>query len=538
MGARFDLRPAAGGALAGAWLMLLLAGGCSSGSPTGGAGPEATNEALPSLGESRYVTRLPADETSSNEVVFELPPAPGLAPIPLPEVERPAPDVGQSPAPHAETPDQVTAIVDASELNVRMAPGTDATRLTRLGQGTEVLVLTEAELSSGRRWSRIQYATDEGQEVGWVASEFLRPKPTSSPKTGAAASEPDFGDFADLHYEPVPKASYPGNPRIDAKGIYLTLLTLQSARLDRLLKLADDTHVNAFVIDFKDDIGALLTRSETAARLNSPANEKAMFKDPAPLLKRLKDQRLYLIARIVTFKDPIFAATHPEKAIRDRRNGRSYQSRDGLTWASPYDADFRAYNLGLAKEAARLGFNEVQFDYVRFPDVPKTADLDYRNPGGLSKAKAIQTFLLEARRALAPLGVYVAADVFGLVCTTVDDMRIGQYWEAVSNAADFICPMMYPSHYANESYGLDIPDRHPYALIERGIRDALERNGNLVTPAGLRPWIQGFTATWVQGHLEYDAAQIKAQIRALADNGVHSWLVWHPGNRYDAAALR
>ncbi|MCP5517411.1 MAG: SH3 domain-containing protein [Verrucomicrobiales bacterium] len=536
-----------GGGCFGCLLAAIVAVGCSSGSRTGGAGPEATNDALPSPGERRYVTPLSEPGGSSNEVVFTPPPAPELpimatvanqSPSPAPAEpvrgEGPAPAEAE-PAPASARPD---AVVDASELNVRMAPGTDATRLTTLTRGAGVEVIEEEVLSSGRRWSRIRFVTAGGAEVGWVASEFLRPGTSGARGAGEATGRPDFGDFADLHYDPVPKPAYQDNPRVDAKGIYLTLLTLRSTRLDTLLKLAEDTHVNAFVIDFKDDIGALLTRSGTAARLNPEANGKTMFSDPGPLIKRLKDRGLYLIARIVTFKDPVFAAAHPGKAILDRRNGRAYQSRDGLTWASPHDADFRAYNVGLAKEAARLGFNEVQFDYVRFPDVPKTADLDYRNPRGESKARAIQSFLLEARRGLAPLGVYVAADVFGLVCTTVDDMRIGQYWEAVSNAADYVCPMMYPSHYANETYGLDIPDRHPYALIQRSIRDALERNGNLATPARLRPWIQGFTATWVKGHLTYDAAQVKAQIRALADNGVHSWLVWHPGNRYNAAALR
>src|SRR5437773_804991 len=154
--------------------------------------------------------------------------------------------------------------------------------------------------------------------------------------------------------------------------------------------------------------------------------------------------------------------------------------------------------------AAVAGFNEIQFDYIRFPDVARNANLNYRSPGSQSKAQAVQSFLLEARRRLRPLNVYVAADVFGLVCTTADDMDIGQYWEAVSNAVDYICPMMYPSHYANRSYGLRVPDQQPYELIDRGIKDALRRNRNLATPARLRPWIQAFTATWLKEYHQYD----------------------------------
>ncbi|RME94132.1 MAG: hypothetical protein D6766_06610 [Verrucomicrobia bacterium] len=435
--------------------------------------------------------------------------------------------------------------VAADWLNVRMAPGLDATRTGRLPQGTRVEVLGEQELSDGRRWVRVAYGGAKGvRRIGWVAGEHLAP-PTGPEVSGGGVDEagdsgerPDFGPFADLHYDPLPKRNYRRNPRIDARGLYVTRRTAQSERMAELVRLARETDVNALVIDFKDDEGWLLTRSEAARRHNPEANRRAAFEDLRPWLQRLRDEGLYLIARIVTFKDPVFARRHPERTILDRRTGRTFRSRDGLRWASPHDPLFRRYNLELAEEAAALGFNEVQFDYVRFPDVPKSADLDYRNPKGESKAAAIQSFLLEARKRLEPRQVYVAADVFGLVCTTVDDMRIGQYWEAISNAADYICPMMYPSHYGPMNYGLPVPDRKPYEVLAAGIRDCLRRNGRIATPAEVRPWIQGFTATWVKGHIDYGPAQIQAQMRALADHGIKSWLLWNPANRYEAAALK
>jgi len=313
---------------------------------------------------------------------------------------------------------------------------------------------------------------------------------------------------------------------------------LSSSRFDDILAMIDGTELNSLVIDYKDDVGWLLTRSATAARLNPTANDRAKFNDISELVGRLKARNIYLIARIVTFKDPIFARTHPEKAILDNRTGKTFKSGDGLSWASPHDPDFRAYNLGIAQEAAAVGFNEIQFDYIRFPDVSRTADLNYRNTRGESKAETVQSFLLDARRELSPLRVYIAADVFGLVTTTRDDMRIGQYWEAVSNAVDYICPMMYPSHYANNSYGLAVPDQFPYELIQRGLRDALRRNDAMESPAQIRPWLQGFTATWVKGHINYYPAQVRAQIKAAADSGVKSYLIWHPSGRYNPAAYR
>jgi hypothetical protein len=288
----------------------------------------------------------------------------------------------------------------------------------------------------------------------------------------------------------------------------------------------------------KDDRGDLLFPTQAAAKFNAEANRKALLDDVRPLLRRLKAKQIYCVARIVTFKDPSFARAHPQKAILNNRTGKPYRSTDDLMWVSPHDADFREYNLEIAREAAAAGFQEIQFDYIRFPDVARSASLNYRNPGNQTKAQVVQNFLLEARRRLSPMKAYVAADVFGLVCTTADDMDIGQYWEAVSNAVDYICPMMYPSHYANRSYGLRVPDQQPYELIDRGVRDALRRNQNLATPARVRPWIQGFTASWLKEHREYGVAEVKAQIKALADNGVHSYLIWTPSNRYEKQAYR
>lgn len=344
--------------------------------------------------------------------------------------------------------------------------------------------------------------------------------------------------YANLVYRPIVKPDYPNNPRVAAKGLYATLYTAASAsRLDELIRLADSTAINALVIDVKDDRGDLLFPT-AAAQLYHPRAKKPLLSDVAPLLAKLRQHRIYPIARIVTFKDPSYTTAHPAKAILDPATGKPYQSRDGLTWATPYDPDFRAYNLALAREAAVAGFREIQFDYIRFPDVSRSRRLDYRDASGQSKCQAIQNFLLEARGRLAPLQVYIAADVFGLVCTVSDDMNIGQYWEAVSNAVDYLCPMMYPSHYGPDVYGFRVPDQAPYGVIARGLDDALERNANLVTPAQMRPWLQAFTASWLREHRVYGVPEVQAQIRACRERGIDSYLIWNPSNRYTAAAYR
>ncbi|MFM1945368.1 MAG: hypothetical protein RI897_4350 [Verrucomicrobiota bacterium] len=343
--------------------------------------------------------------------------------------------------------------------------------------------------------------------------------------------------YADLVYRPLAKVEYEGNPRVDAKGVYATLYSVSGARLDELIRLADTTDINALVIDFKDDRGDLLMPTAAVRRYHPGAKEPVM-KDVAPLIKRLKEHGIYPIARIVTFKDPSYTRAHPSKAIMDPATGKPYESRDGLTWASPYDSDFRAYNLALAREAAAAGFREIQFDYIRFPDVSISRKLDYRNPTGISKAQSIQDFLLEARGQLAPLRVYLAADIFGLVPTVRDDMNIGQYWEAVSNAADYLCPMMYPSHYGPGVYGFPVPDKEPHGVLARGLDDSLKRNRNLVTPAELRPWLQAFTASWLKEYRTYGITEVKEQIRACRERGIESYLIWNPGNRYTPGAYR
>ena len=422
--------------------------------------------------------------------------------------------------------------VNASGLNVRSTATTEGRVIEMLSRGTKVTVRDSATDATGRAWSRIEYRAGGSAKTGWVATNYLS-RSLVDESAGA-----DHGVLPGLHYEPVPKTEYPGNPRVDARAVYVSFNVLASSRFDEILTMIDETELNALVLDYKDDLGELLTRSATAARLNPAANEKVRYQDAGDLIRKLKAKNIYLIARIVTFKDPLFARTHPEKAILDNRTGRTFKSDDGLSWASPHDRDFRDYNLGIAREAALAGFNEIQFDYIRFPDVPKSADLNYRNPGNVSKAAAIQSFLLEARKELAPLNVYVAADVFGLVTTTKDDMRIGQYWEAVSNAVDYICPMVYPSHYANGSYGLKIPDQHPYELIDRTLGYAIRRDKAQPTPARIRPWLQGFTATWVKGYIPYGPAEVKAQIKAAKDSGINSYLIWHPSGRYNAAAYQ
>lgn len=347
--------------------------------------------------------------------------------------------------------------------------------------------------------------------------------------------------FDGVDYGPFVKAKeYPGNPRVVVKGIYVTVNTASSANMDALIQLADETEINTFVIDVKDDFGKMLFHTKAASLFCPEANQGAPVRDIRALIRKLKEKNIYAIARIVTFKTPNYALRYPERAITDTGSGDIYQSSDGLHWASAYDRQLWRYNVEVAKEAAEAGFNEIQFDYVRFPDVKPSVSsrLDYKNAENESKVLAVYRYLRFARAELEPYRVYVAADTFGWMASSQGDENIGQHWESLSNAVDYNCPMMYPSHYGQGNFGLPVPDAQPYATIDAGIKDAKQRDANLLTPGALRPWIQDFTARWVRGHITYGPEEVRAQIQALEDNGVHEFLIWNAANRYTKAALK
>lgn len=410
-------------------------------------------------------------------------------------------------------------------------PSSEGKPLAMLPSRKPVKVLeVHKDPADSREWLRVELPEPESGSA-WVAADGLGRGPE------ALIDRPVAG----VDYGPIEKVQdYPGNPRVPVKGIYVTVNTASSKNLDALIALADETEINAFVIDVKDDYGKMLFPTKAASLFCPDANKGATVKDIKALVKRLKEKNIYLIARIVTFKSPNYAMLYPERAITDTRTGEVYQSRDGLHWASAYDRQLWRYNVEVAKEAAEAGFNEIQFDYVRFPDAKPSVEtkLDYKNDWNESKSLAIYRFLRFARTELEPYRVYVAADTFGWTASSLGDENIGQHWETLSNAVDYNCPMMYPSHYGPGNFGLAVPDAHPYATIAGGIRDAQQRDGNLRTPGTLRPWIQDFTARWVKGYIPYGPTEVRAQIQALEDHGVHEFLLWNAGNRYTREALK
>ena len=386
---------------------------------------------------------------------------------------------------------------------------------------TEVQKTTTVE-----NWEKISYQKNREKRTGWIKSKQL------VDSLGATLPK----EWKNLDFSPIEKKNYPENKRREVRGIYVTSSSASlTKRVDDLIALSKRTKINAFVIDVKEDDGTLLFKMKAGEKYNPNANRRSPIKDIDKFMKKMKDNNIYTIARIVSFKDPTYAKANPDKAIITKSTGKPFTNSDGVIWVSPHDRYLWEYNIAVAKEAALAGFDEIQFDYVRFPASnggKLDKDLDYRNPNKESKPETIQKYLQYARKELEPLGVYIAADVYGQVGSLPDDMALGQHWESVSNVVDYICPMIYPSHYGKGVYGLPVPDAEPYKTVYRSTQDSMNRNANIDTPAMIRPWIQAFTARWVKGYITYGPEQIELQVKALKDLGINEYILWSPTNRY------
>lgn len=400
-------------------------------------------------------------------------------------------------------------------------------------QNTETQI-QENEIKEYEHWVFVKYRKNLKEREGWILEKNLTKDPHENlPKSWNGLILNNFPE----------KVEFEDNPRIDVKGVYLTVYSASlEKKLDSLIELAKETKINAFVIDVKDDGGQLLFKmDDSILKYNPKAFSQVYVKDIDAFMKKLKDNNIYTIARIVSFKDPIYAKQNPDKAIIEKKTGKPFVNKDGIIWVSPHDKNLWEYNIAVAKEAARVGFNEIQFDYVRFPASnggKLDAFLDYRNPQNDSKPVTIQKYLKYAWEELTPLHVYINADIYGQIGTFKDDMGLGQYWEAISGYVHYISPMMYPSHYINGAYGIPVPDANPYRTIYHSTIDSINRNENIDNPAILRPWIQDFTAKWVKGHIVYDVKEINEQIKALEDLGVKEYLLWSPSNRYHMQKIK
>ncbi len=314
------------------------------------------------------------------------------------------------------------------------------------------------------------------------------------------------------------------------RALYVNRFAAQSTRrMKQLIQIADDTEINAFVIDLKDEFGLNYKPSNPEWAKN--AGTSGTIPRMAELLDTLRAHKILPIARLVVFKDSVAARLNPAHTIR-KPDGSVWRDKKGLAWVNPYDRTIWSYNIGVAEELATMGFGEIQFDYIRFPEPYKSLPTQvFPDNKGESKPEALASFLREANTRLDKVGARSTADIFGLVTTVGGPLEIGQWWEKLAPVTDALLPMVYPSHYPRGSFNIASPNAAPYEILKIALCKARERNEKLgiKTPEHVRPYLQAFTL----GSPHYGPEQITAQKKATYDCGYDGWVLWSPGSKYE-----
>lgn len=314
---------------------------------------------------------------------------------------------------------------------------------------------------------------------------------------------------------------------LQVRAVYLSLHGIASSKLrEGALELVQSKQINAFVIDVKSDRGEVAFKVATPMAEQIGAQKQILVHDIKGLLADLKEQGVYTIGRIVVFKDNLLATAHPEWAVH-LSGGGFFVDKEHLRWMDPFHTEVWDYNIALAKEAAAAGFDEIQFDYVRFPDSKRGV---FAHPVDTdNRTDAITGFLREARRQLVPWNVFTAADIFGYVCWNANDTDIGQKIDRVASAVDIISPMLYPSGFRYGIPGYRNPVQHPYEIVNETLKRCRERTAS--SALRFRPWLQAFR-DYAFGGRKFDATGVNAQVRATDDFGKGGFMLWNPRNVY------
>ncbi len=324
------------------------------------------------------------------------------------------------------------------------------------------------------------------------------------------------------------------------KGIYVTASAAGTKKLSSLVSLVETSELNAMVIDVKGDEGKISYRMESPLAKEIEATTNTIS-DMANLVKTLKDKNIYLIARIVAFKDPYLAEKRQDLAIKNK-DGSLFRDNNGEGWVNPYKQEIWEYLVEVAAQAAALGFDEIQFDYIRFSTGKGISDADFGEEAeNKSKEDIITEFTKYACEQLKPLGVFVSADVYGtIINSSVDAALVGQNYVEMAKYLDYICPMIYPSHFGEGNYGIQYPDLEPYNIIQKVLTASKEKLAQLPEDehkAIVRPWLQDFTATWIKKHQKYGADELREQMEGVYSVGYDEWILWNASNNYTEEGL-
>ena len=331
-------------------------------------------------------------------------------------------------------------------------------------------------------------------------------------------------------------------PKDGVKGIYVSANSTKGEKFDELTKFIEDSDLNAMVIDVKDDSGNVTINFNTG---NKEIDKHTLdIVDAKPLLSKMKSKHIYPIARIVTFKDKNLAESHPEWSFKNA-DGTVWESDGGDKFVNPFKKEVWDYNINVSKEAAKAGFKDIQYDYVRFPEAFENVEHSLTYDKGKYKdsdlsevdqrVDTITQFLKTARKDLKPYGAEISADVFGYSAMVEEAPGIGQSFPKIAENTDAISSMIYPSHWSPGDFGYDAPDKEPYGAVDKYLdkeTEVLNKLGNKKPKS--RPWLQDFTAQYLgEGNYKtYDSEAVEDQVKALKDHGINEFILWNAANDY------
>ncbi len=317
------------------------------------------------------------------------------------------------------------------------------------------------------------------------------------------------------------------------KALYLSYWAAESHdRREHLIQLLAQTGMNALVIDIKSTRGDIAFSSQLALPRSVGALRARTLKDLPQFLADLKARGIYTIARLAVFKDGRLALGRPDLAVKVSE-GEIWTDNEQIAWTDPFLQQVRDYNVDLAEEVAALGFDEIQFDYIRFP---ARSDLLFAKPNtGDNRVTAINTFLAQAQERLAPYPVMTAANIFGYICWKPKDQKIGQRLVDMSKYVDYLSPMLYPSGFPNGIPGYANPVAHNFEVIAHSLKRGMKLSG--LDPLRFRPWLQAFR-DYAFDRRSYRADDIHAQINASDQSGSAGWMLWNASSKFSLTGIQ
>ncbi len=343
------------------------------------------------------------------------------------------------------------------------------------------------------------------------------------------------------------------------KAVYMTSCIAGTPSLrEKMVQLIEETELNSIVIDIKDFTGMISFLSEDSELSDAYATH-CPVKDMKEFVHSLNKKDIFVIGRVTVFQDSFLAKKKPEFAVKRESDDAIWKDNKGIHFTDPGAKEVWDYHIRLAKESYNIGFDEINFDYIRFPSDGPMSDIYFPVSEEREKSEVLEEFFSYLYEELKDVGVITSADLFGMTTSSINDLGIGQIWEKALPYFDYLSPMVYPSHYPHGFKGLGNPNHYPYEIVKWSLDDAIERTvatstviqtmgSEMITntdpdttslyskksydPSVIRPWIQDFRYGGT-----YGPDEVRTQIQAVYDSGLDSWMLWDPANRYTPAAL-